>query len=53
MLFIEPFARIQRPFADITAPYTAIDAWAYDRFIAPAVAELLERGLGEILDGVA
>ena len=39
-------------FADITAPYTAIEAWTYDRFIAPAVAELLARNLGEILDGI-
>jgi SAM-dependent methyltransferase len=39
-------------FADITAPYTAIEAWTYDRFIAPAVAELLERNLGEVLDGL-
>jgi ubiquinone/menaquinone biosynthesis C-methylase UbiE len=40
-------------FADITAPYTAIEAWAYDRLIAPAVADLLERNLGDILDGIA
>jgi SAM-dependent methyltransferase len=39
-------------FADITDPYTAIEAWTYDRFIAPAVADLLERNLGEILDGI-
>ena len=39
-------------FADITAPYTTIEAWTYDRFIAPAVAELLERNLGEILDRI-
>ena len=39
-------------FADITAPYTTIEAWTYDRFIAPAVAELLERNLGEILNGI-
>lgn len=39
-------------FADITAPYAATEAWTYDRFIAPAVAELLERNLREILDRV-
>jgi SAM-dependent methyltransferase len=39
-------------FADMTTPYTAIEAWTYDRFIAPAVAELLERNLGELLDEV-
>jgi SAM-dependent methyltransferase len=39
-------------FEDITAPYTAIEAWTYDRFIAPAVADLLEGNLGEILDGI-
>jgi SAM-dependent methyltransferase len=39
-------------YADITAPYTAVEAWTYDRFIAPAVAELLERSLGDILDGI-
>lgn len=37
-------------FADITAPYTAIEAWTYDAFIAPAVTELVARNLGEILD---
>jgi ubiquinone/menaquinone biosynthesis C-methylase UbiE len=40
-------------FADITAPYTAMEAWAYDRLIAPAVADLLERNLGDILDGIS
>jgi ubiquinone/menaquinone biosynthesis C-methylase UbiE len=45
-------AMMPRVFADITAPYTGIEAWAYDRFIAPAVAELLERNLGEILDAM-
>jgi SAM-dependent methyltransferase len=39
-------------FADITAPYTAIEAWTYDAFIAPAVAELLARNLGEMLDRI-
>jgi SAM-dependent methyltransferase len=36
-------------FEDITAPYGAIEAWTYDRFIAPAVTELLERHLDETL----
>ncbi len=29
--------------ANITAPYTAGEAWAYDRFIAPAVMEFVDR----------
>lgn len=29
--------------ANITAPYTAGEAWAYDRFIAPAVIEFVDR----------
>jgi SAM-dependent methyltransferase len=37
---------------DITTPYTAIEAWTYDRFIAPAVAEFFKRNLGEILDRI-
>jgi ubiquinone/menaquinone biosynthesis C-methylase UbiE len=39
-------------FEDITTPYTAVEAWIYDRFVAPAVAELLKRNLREILDAV-
>jgi ubiquinone/menaquinone biosynthesis C-methylase UbiE len=39
-------------FTDITTPYSAVEAWTYDRFIAPAVAELIERNLGEILDRI-
>jgi SAM-dependent methyltransferase len=37
-------------FADITAPYGVIEAWAYDRLVAPAVAEMFEQNLDEILD---
>jgi hypothetical protein len=38
-------------FADITAPYTAIEAWTYDRFIAPAVADL-DGTPGIVLEGI-
>ena len=34
------------------ADMTAIEAWTYDRFIAPAVAEFFKRNLGEILDRI-
>lgn len=33
----------QSMLADMTAPYSALEAWAYDRFIAPAVAQMRER----------
>ncbi len=39
-------------FADITAPYGDIEAWTYDRFIAPAVAELFARNLRAILNRI-
>jgi ubiquinone/menaquinone biosynthesis C-methylase UbiE len=39
-------------FADITTPYSAIEASIYDRLIAPAVAELIEQNLGELLEGI-
>ena len=44
--------RISGLFEDITAPYGAVQAWTYDRIIAPAVTELLEGNLGEIIDEI-
>jgi ubiquinone/menaquinone biosynthesis C-methylase UbiE len=41
-----------RLFADITAPYSAIEAWTYDAIVAPAVAELLARNLNEVRDRI-
>jgi len=34
--------------ANITSPYSAAESWAYDRFIAPAVAALADRLLPEL-----
>ncbi|MCB9574107.1 MAG: class I SAM-dependent methyltransferase [Kofleriaceae bacterium] len=39
--------------ADITAPYSAAEAWAYDTFIATAVTQLMATMAGPRLDGVA
>jgi SAM-dependent methyltransferase len=39
-------------FAEITAPYSAVEAWAYDRFVAPAVTELIAQNVGDVLDGI-
>lgn len=37
---------------DITAPYSAFEAWAYDLFIAPAVAQFLPELAGPYVDDV-
>ncbi len=46
------FRGLAGPLSDITAPYAAVDAWVYDRAIAPAVAELLAPMLDQVLSGV-
>ena len=42
-------------FRDITAPYHAIESWFYDRAVAPAVAEMIEKHLdllGPFMDAI-